>query len=128
MIQMQTILDVADNTGARSVMCIKGPGAAQSAAMQALVTSSRLVSRMLRRVAASRRVTCHNAVVVRTAKGVRRPDGSLIRFDNNGGAPEQQAGADRYANLRARDARTAYRALHEDRVARAGSAVRSDHG
>jgi ribosomal protein L14 len=64
----------------------------------------------------------YNAVVVRTAKGVRRQDGSLVKFDSQRrGAAQQQAGADRHAHLRAGDARTAYRALHEDRVAGAGS-------
>ena len=63
MIQMQSTLGVADNTGARSVMCIKVLGGSH------------------RRYAGIGDV--YNAVVVRTAKGVRRPDGSLIRFDSN---------------------------------------------
>ena len=61
MIQMQSILDVADNTGARSVMCIK------SAAPRGRVKKGEVYS----------------AVVVRTAHGVRRPDGSVIKFDTN---------------------------------------------
>ena len=69
---MQSILDVADNTGARSVMCIKVL-AAPSAAMPALATSSRSASRMLPPRGRVKKGEVYNAVVVRTAKGVRRP-------------------------------------------------------
>ncbi len=82
MIQMQTILDVADNTGARSVMCIK-----------VLVGCKRryagigdIIKVSIKDAAPRVRVKkgdVYNAVVVRTAKGVRRPDGSLVRFDGN---------------------------------------------
>ena len=66
----------------------------------------------------------YNAVVVRTAKGVRRADGSLVKFDSQrGGAAQREARADRHAHFRAGDARAAHRALHEDRVARTRSAV-----
>ena len=62
----------------------------------------------------------YDAVVVRTRKGVRRPDGSLIRFDGNAAVLlEQQAGTDRYPHLRASDPRAAFREVHEDRLARA---------
>ena len=52
----------------------------------------------------------YDAVVVRTARGVRRPDGSLIRFDSNAAVLlHQQARAHRHPHLRARDARAAHR-------------------
>ncbi len=82
MIQMQTVLDVADNTGARSVMCIKVLGgwkrryASVGGAVKVGVTDAAPRGRVEGGVV-------YSAVVVRTAKGVRRPDGSLVRFDNN---------------------------------------------
>ena len=82
MIQMQSILNIADNSGARSVMCIKVLGgskrryarigdivkvAVKEAIPQGKVKKGQVV----------------NALIVRTKKGVRRPDGSLIKFDGN---------------------------------------------
>ena len=82
MIQMQTILDVADNTGARSVMCIKvlGGSKRRHAGVGDIIKVSIKDAAPRGRV---KKGDVYNAVVVRTAKGVRRPDGSLIRFDNN---------------------------------------------
>jgi large subunit ribosomal protein L14 len=82
MIQTQTMLEIADNSGARRVMCIKVLGGSH---------------RRYARVGDGIKVTIKeanprgrvkkgqvvNAVVVRTRKGVRRPDGSIIRFDDN---------------------------------------------
>lgn len=82
MIQMQTVLDVADNTGARSVMCIKVLGGSK----RRYATVGDIVKVSIKDAAPRGRVKkgdVYNAVVVRTAKGVRRPDGSLVRFDNN---------------------------------------------
>ena len=82
MIQMQTVLDVADNTGARSVMCIKVLGGSK----RRYASVGDIVKVSIKDAAPRGRVKkgdVYNAVVVRTAKGVRRPDGSLIRFDNN---------------------------------------------
>ena len=82
MIQMQTVLDVADNTGARSVMCIKVLGGSKR--RYASVGAIRKVS--IKDAAPRGRVKkgdIYSAVVVRTAKGVRRPDGSLVKFDGN---------------------------------------------
>ena len=82
MIQMQSILNIADNSGARSVMCIKVLGgskrryarigdivkvAVKEAIPQGKVKKGQVV----------------NALIVRTKKGVRRRDGSLIKFDEN---------------------------------------------
>ena len=82
MIQQQTILNVGDNTGAKKVMCIRVLGgsyrkygnigdvivcAVKDASPGGVVKKGEVVK----------------AVVVRTRKGVRRPDGSYIRFDEN---------------------------------------------
>ena len=82
MIQMQTMLDVADNTGARSVMCIKVLGGSK----RRYAGIGDIVKVSIKDAAPRGRVKkgdVYNAVVVRTAKGVRRPDGSLVRFDGN---------------------------------------------
>jgi large subunit ribosomal protein L14 len=82
MIQMQTVLDVADNTGARSVMCIKVLGGSK----RRYASVGDIIKVSIRDAAPRGRVKkgdVYSAVVVRTAKGVRRPDGSLVRFDNN---------------------------------------------
>ena len=82
MIQMQTVLDVADNTGARSVMCIKVMGGST----RRYASIGDLIKVSVKEAAPRGRVKkgeIYDAVVVRTAKGVRRSDGSLIRFDRN---------------------------------------------
>lgn len=82
MIQMQTVLDVADNTGARSVMCIKVLGGSKRryAGVGDIIKVSIKDAAPRGRV---KRGDVYSAVVVRTAKGVRRPDGSLVKFDKN---------------------------------------------
>ena len=82
MIQMQTVLDVADNSGARKVQCIKVLGGSHRryAGIGDVIKVS--VKDAIPR-GKVKKGDVFNAVVVRTAKGVRRPDGSLIRFDNN---------------------------------------------
>src|SRR5258708_8077581 len=82
MIQMQSILDVADNTGARSVMCIKVLGGSKRryAGIGDIIKVSIKSAIPRGRV---KKGEVLKAVVVRTAKGVRRNDGSLIRFDGN---------------------------------------------
>ena len=82
MIQMQTMLDVADNSGAKRVQCIKvlggskrryaGIGDVIRITIKEAIPNSRV-----------RKGDVFFAVVVRTRKGVRRTDGSLIRFDRN---------------------------------------------
>ena len=82
MIQMQSVLDVADNTGARSVMCIKVMGGSK----RRYASIGDLIKVSVKEAAPRGRVKkgeIYDAVVVRTAKGVRRSDGSLIRFDRN---------------------------------------------
>lgn len=79
---MQTVLDVADNSGARKVQCIKVLGGSHRryAGIGDVIKVS--VKDAIPR-GKVKKGDVYNAVVVRTAKGVRRPDGSLIRFDNN---------------------------------------------
>ena len=82
MIQMQTMLDVADNSGARRVMCIKVLGGSKRRS----ATVGDVIKVPVKDAAPRGRVKkgdVYNAVVVRTAKGVRRADGALIKFDNN---------------------------------------------
>ena len=82
MIQMQSNLNVADNSGARRVQCIKvlggskrhyaGVGDIIKISVKEAIPNSRV-----------KKGDVYHAVVVRTKHGVRRGDGSLIRFDNN---------------------------------------------
>jgi large subunit ribosomal protein L14 len=82
MIQMQTVLDVADNSGARKVMCIKVLGGSKRryAYIGDVIKVSVKEATPRGKVKKGEVMT---AVVVRTKQGVRRPDGSLIRFDSN---------------------------------------------
>ncbi|MGF1649668.1 MAG: 50S ribosomal protein L14 [Hyphomicrobiaceae bacterium] len=82
MIQMQTNLDVADNSGARRVMCIKVIGGSKRRYAQIGDTIVVSIKEAIPRGRVKKGAVM-KAVVVRTAKGVRRPDGSLIRFDGN---------------------------------------------
>jgi large subunit ribosomal protein L14 len=82
MIQMQTNLDVADNSGARRVQCIKVLGGSKR--KYATVGDTIVVS--VKEAIPRGRVKkgqVLKAVIVRTAKEIRRPDGSSIRFDSN---------------------------------------------
>ena len=82
MIQVQTMLDVADNSGARRIQCIKvlggskrryaGVGDVIKVSIKEAIPNSRVKKGEL-----------FDAVVVRTRHGVRRVDGSLVRFDRN---------------------------------------------
>ncbi len=82
MIQMQTNLDVADNSGARKVHCIKVLGGSHRryAGIGDIIKVS--IKEAIPR-GKVKKGDVYTAVVVRTAKGVRRKDGSTIRFDNN---------------------------------------------
>ena len=82
MIQMRTMLDVADNSGARRVMCIKVLGGTRRryAGIGDVVKVS--VKEAIPRGKVKKGEVL-NAVIVRTKKGVRRSDGSCIRFDEN---------------------------------------------
>ena len=82
MIQIQTVLDAADNSGARRVQCIKVLGGSKRryAGVGDVIKVS--VKDAIPR-GKVKKGEVYNAVVVRTRKGVRRADGSLIRFDGN---------------------------------------------
>ncbi|MAR91981.1 MAG: 50S ribosomal protein L14 [Pseudomonadota bacterium] len=82
MIQTQTVLQVADNSGARRVQCIKVLGGSHRryARIGDIIKVS--VKEAIPR-GKVKKGDVMNAVVVRTSQGVRRPDGSLIRFDEN---------------------------------------------
>jgi large subunit ribosomal protein L14 len=82
MIQMQTNLEVADNSGAKKVMCIKVLGGSHRryAGIGDIIKVSVKDAMPRTRV---KKGDVYNALVVRTRKGVRRADGSVIRFDNN---------------------------------------------
>ncbi|MBS9778606.1 MAG: 50S ribosomal protein L14 [Gammaproteobacteria bacterium] len=82
MIQTETMLEVADNSGARRVQCIKVLGGSHRryASVGDIIKVS--VKEAIPR-GKVKKGDVMNAVVVRTKKGVRRPDGSNIRFDEN---------------------------------------------
>ncbi|MBM3354509.1 MAG: 50S ribosomal protein L14 [Betaproteobacteria bacterium] len=82
MIQMESVLEVADNTGARAVVCIKVLGGSK----RRYASIGDVIKVSVKDAAPRGRVKkgeVYDAVVVRTAQGVRRADGSRIRFDRN---------------------------------------------
>ena len=91
MIQMQTNLDVADNSGARRVQCIKvlGGSKRRSAGVGDVIIVSVKEAIPRGRV---KKGDMHRAVIVRTAKEVRRADGTAIRFDRNAAVLISQQG------------------------------------
>lgn len=82
MIQQQTRLEVADNSGARSVMCIKvlGGSMRKTASVGDVIVVS--IKEAIPR-GKVKKGEVHKAVIVRTAKAIKRADGSSIRFDKN---------------------------------------------
>jgi large subunit ribosomal protein L14 len=82
MIQVQTVLQSADNSGARRLMCIKVLGGSK----RRYARIGDIIKVTIKDAIPRGRVKkgeVYNAVVVRTRKGLRRPDGSAIRFDGN---------------------------------------------
>ena len=82
MIQMQSILNIADNSGARSVMCIKVLGGSK----RRYANIGDVIKVAIREAIPTGKVRkgqVVDALIVRTKKGVRRRDGSLIKFDEN---------------------------------------------
>ena len=82
MIQLQTILSAADNSGAKSVMCIKVLGGSK----RRYASVGDVIKVSIKNAIPRGKVKkgeVYDAVVVRTRRGVRRPDGSLIKFDGN---------------------------------------------
>mgnify|MGYP001140646112 FL=1 len=82
MIQTQSYLEVADNSGARRVMCIKVLGGSKRRYARVGDLIKVTVKEAIPR-GKVKKGQVMTAVVVRTRKGVRRPDGSLIKFDEN---------------------------------------------
>ncbi|MFN9634476.1 MAG: 50S ribosomal protein L14 [Erythrobacteraceae bacterium] len=82
MIQMQSNLDVADNSGAKRVQCIKvlGGSKRRTAGVGDVIVVSIKEAQPRAKV---KKGDVHRAVIVRTRKDVRRPDGTVIRFDTN---------------------------------------------
>ena len=123
MIQMQTMLAVADNSGARKVQCIKVLGGSKRryAGLGDVIICSVKEAMPNGNVKKGEVVRC---VVVRVKKEVRRADGSYIKFDQNACCPHrQQRRAARHPHLRARGPRAARQEVHEDRVVGTGNAV-----
>ena len=82
MIQTQTILNAADNSGAKTLMCIKVLGGSR----RRYASGGDVIKVSVKDAIPRGKVKkgeVYDAVVVRTSHGVRRPDGSLIRFDGN---------------------------------------------
>lgn len=82
MIQMQSVLKVADNSGARKVQCIKVLGGSHRRYANIGDVIKVSIKESIPR-GKIKKGDVHFAVVVRTAKGIRRNDGSIIRFDDN---------------------------------------------
>ena len=82
MIHMQTMLDAADNSGARRLMCVKVLGGSKRRYANVGDVIKVSIKEAIPR-GKVKKGEVYNAVVVRTCKGVRRNDGSLIRFDGN---------------------------------------------
>ncbi|CAL4325200.1 50S ribosomal protein L14 [Buchnera aphidicola (Eriosoma grossulariae)] len=82
MIQTQTVLNIADNSGARSAMCIKVLGGSRKRYAKIGDVIKITVKEAIPR-SKVKKGDVLKAVVVRTKKGIRRSDGSLIRFDSN---------------------------------------------
>jgi len=82
-IQMQTSLDVADNSGARRVEMIQAVGGSTKASRASLGDKIKVTVKEASPDGAVKKGTVHNAVIVRTVKEVRRKDGTYIRFDQN---------------------------------------------
>jgi len=81
-IQMQTMLDAADNSGAKRLMCVKVLGGSKRRYANVGDVIKVSVKEAIPR-GKVKKGEMYNAVIVRSRKGVRRSDGSLIRFDSN---------------------------------------------
>jgi len=93
MIQRQTILNVADNSGARKIMCIGIPGSNRRTA-----GVGDTIAAAVKGAIPEQNVKMHEvvkAVIIRTKKETRRPDGSYIRFDDNAAVVVDKTGSPR---------------------------------
>ena len=125
MIQMQSNLDVADNSGVEARPVHQGAGWLASVGSQASATSSWCRSRKRSPRARVKKGDVHRAVIVRTKKDdVRRTDGFGHPLRQQCRRPRrQERRADRHAYLRPRRPRASRQGLHEDHLARSGGAV-----
>ena len=128
MIQMRTVLDVADNSGARKVQCIKVLGGSKRkyASIGDIIVVS--VKEAIPN-AKVKKGEVMKAVVVRTAKEIGRPDGTYIRFDNNSAVlidNQKEPIGTRIFGPVARE--LTGQEIHEDYFARTGSALIGDRG
>lgn len=122
MIQMQTNLDVADNSGARRVMCIKVLGGSK----RRYATVGDIIVVSIKEAIPRGKVKkgdVMKAVVVRVRKDIRRADGSVIRFDRNAAVLINNQSEPVGTHLRAGAARASRQEPHEDHLACAGGAV-----
>ena len=123
MIQTTTTLDVADNSGAKKVMCIKVLGGSR----RKYASLGDIIVVSIKEAIPNAKVKkgeVAKAVIVRTKKEVSRQDGSLHPLRRQLGRAHQQGQrADRDPHLRAGRARAARQEVHEDHLARAGGAV-----
>ncbi len=124
MIQTRTMLNAADNSGAKTLMCIKVLGGSRRryASVGDVIKVS--VKDAIPR-GKVKKGEVYDAVVVRTSPRCASARWFIdpLRWQC-GGAADPEAGAHRHPHLRTRDARTAQHAVHEDHLAGAGSAVR----
>ena len=122
MIQMQTMLAVADNSGARKVQCIKVLGGSKRryAGLGDVIICSVKEAMPNGNVKKGEVVRC---VIVRVKKEVRRADGSYIRFDQNAAVLINNNGSPRGTRIFACRPRAARQEVHEDRVSGTGNAV-----
>ena len=118
MIQTETMLEIADNSGARKVQCIKVLGGSH----RRYAGIGDIIKVTIKEAIPRGRVKkgqVMNAVVVRTRKGVRRADGSLIKFDHNAcSAVEPAEPADRDPDFRTGNTGIKNREFHAHHFAR----------
>ena len=127
MIQQETRLRIADNSGAREVLCIKVLGGSRRryASIGDVFVATVKDAIPGANVKKGDVVKC---VVVRTRKEKRRPDGSYIRFDENAAVLDQRPDAAPWdPDIRASGQRAAGQALHADHLARSGGVVENEN-
>ena len=123
MVQMQTYLKVADNTGAKELMCFRVLGGTR----KRYANIGDIVVCSVKKAAPGGTVKKGDvvkAVIVRSKHGLRRDDGSYIRFDENAAVIVMADKSPRHSYLWTRRSRAARRRLHQDPEPGSGIAVR----
>ena len=123
MVQPQTRLKAADNSGAKEIMCIKVLGGSfrKTGNIGDVIVAS---VKTATPGGAVKKGEVVKAVIVRTTSGLRRADGTHIRFDDNAAVIIDPKAAQRYSYLRAGSKRAQRERLHENHFTRSGSSVR----